>query len=329
MSSLRPAVFWNRLRKKLRDNAEAVSTMATEVSTGYGKVRFAVGGSGEPRLLVPCAPGSRLPPIAARNLEVRLAKWELEGQDLLYVDLTCLGQNLESVFAQLTNEILKRVQSGASPVDAVVGGIRDFRDLLKEPNVGASNEVIAGLLGELLVLQRLCAVRADAIKSWTGPESHRHDFRRGNNALEVKTSLRSDRRIVTIHGIDQLSAPSGGTLVLFHVRMERSDAGELSVARLVSDLMAFGVDESSLRTALCAAGCSDHTSPEWNHVSFHLEGVQAYRVHESFPAITRSLFRNRVPSGLLGVTYEVNLDLASAFALDEAGTRTAIDRFLS
>ena len=245
------------------------------------------------------------------------------------MDLTCLDRTLESVFAELTNEVLKRVESGATPVDAVAGGIKDFRDLLREPTVGASSEAIAGLLGELLILQRLCAKRADAVRTWTGPESHRHDFRRGNHAIEVKTSLRSDRRIVTIHGIDQLSAPSDGTLVLFHIRMERVDAGELSVGRLVSDLLAGGVDENSLRTALRAAGCSDHTSPEWNHISFHLEGIQAYSVQEGFPAITRNLFRNEVPSGLLGVTYEVNLDLASTFALDEAGSRAAIDRFLS
>lgn len=329
MSDTSPAIFWNRLRKKIRDDVDAVSTMATEISTGYGKIRYAVGNSGEPRLLVPCASGSRLPSTGTRNLEVRLTRWELEGQSLQYVDLTCLNRNLESVFAELTNEVLKRVQSGATPVDAVVGGIRDFRDLLREPAVEVPGEVIAGLVGELLILQRLCTKRSDAIDAWTGPESHRHDFRRGGHALEVKTSLRSDRRIVTIHGVDQLSAPSGGTLVLFHIRMERADAGELSIGRLVSDLLAAGIDENRLRTALRAAGCTDHTSVEWNRISFHLEGIQAYGVQKGFPAITRDLFQNAVPSGLLGVTYEVNLDLASAFALDDAGTESAIDRFLS
>lgn len=330
MTATSAPTSWNRLRKKLRDEAAEVPTVPSEVETGYGPVRFAVGSLGEPRLLVPCTSGTRLAEVGAQNLKVVLTRLQLDGASTLFVDITCLNPSLESVFAELTSEVLKRLRAGNPPPVAVAGGIADFRNLLRDgPQATVSDEIMAGLIGELIVLRRLCAKDLNAVKTWTGPISQRHDFRRGAHAIEVKTSMRSDRRTVTVHGIDQLSAPSSGTLTLFHVRMERADSGALSVDKLVAELMSMGVDRTLLFSALRAASCEDPAAPEWNRLTFDLEGMTAYAVTSGFPAITVERFVGGVPPGLSNVRYDVNLDLAKRHLLDEAATEAAIALFLS
>lgn len=330
MTTASATTSWNRLRKKIRDEAGEVPTVPSEIETGYGPVRFAIGPQGEPRLLVPCGQGTRLTESGAQNLRVVLSRLQFEGVSTLFVDLTCLNASLESVFAELSNEIIKRLRAGMPPASAVAGGIGDFRDLLRDvPQAAVSVEAIGGLIGELLVLRRLCTEDLDAVKSWTGPISQRHDFRRGADAMEVKTSLRSDARSVTVHGIDQLSAPAGGSLTLFHVRIERSDEGALSIEQLVTELISMGVDRVPLDAALRALSCEDPAASDWNRVTFDLEGMTAYAVTPGFPAITRDRFDDGVPPGLSNVRYDVNLDLATAHALDDAGTQAAIAHFLS
>ena len=47
---------------------------------------------------------------------------------------------------------------------------------------------------------------------WTGPDGSEYDFFAGGQALEVKTTLRRQGIILTIHGHDQLDTPQGGNL---------------------------------------------------------------------------------------------------------------------
>ncbi|MGY0556574.1 PD-(D/E)XK motif protein [Lysobacter sp. A421] len=331
MTSSHPAPLWGRLRARVRDDGDEVSTLVSPVDSGYGRVRYALGAYGEPRLLVPCSSTIRLAAQEAQNLSLELVRLTIEGNSGIFIDLTCVDGRLESVFAELASEILKRLQAGASPSIAVTGGIRDFRDLLSQahPN-DVSDEVIAGLVGELFVLSRLCNEDVDALHAWTGPDAERHDFRRARHAIEVKTSLRADRKVVSIHGIEQLSAPSDGTLVLFHVRIERTASGLLSVGKLVDDLIALGIHEPTLRTRLGELGCHDHHANEWNRRSFNLEGVSAYNVGPGFPAITREAFAaGKPPSGLTNIAYDVDLQFAAAFELDDDGVDGVIERFLA
>lgn len=323
-------VSWNRLRNRVRDDAAEVPTVPTTFDTGYGPIRYAIGPSGEPRLLVPCGSGSRLQPVRTRNLTVTLSQLSADGKPTLYVDITCLDCALEAVFSELTMDIVRRVTSGTPPTISVTEGIRDFRSLLEDPpGAEIPDEVVAGLLGELLLLKMLSTRDVSAVNSWTGPFGQRHDFRRESNALEAKTSLRLDRATVTIHGIDQLSPPDGGSLILFHFMAEREDQGSLTISSLIGDLLALGVDHSSLRTALLAMGCDDPAGDRWNRNRFSRAVMKAYEVRPGFPAITRAHFSDGIPAGLANVRYEVSLDLASGFAMDDASTNDAIARFLS
>ena len=114
---------------------------------------------------------------------------------------------------------------------------------------------LAAVFAELLVLRDV--VRVDPISrvdSWVGPHGARHDFRRGQVALEVKTTRAHTSRDVTIHGEDQLEPPDNGTLHLHFVRLEEVPGTGETVQSLVDDLLSAGAPSVRLFLALAASG---------------------------------------------------------------------------
>ncbi|MCK5746278.1 PD-(D/E)XK motif protein [Oricola sp.] len=328
-----PADGWAALRKAGQgDGTLEVPSRTTGVETGFGPARYAVGPGGEPRLLIPFSSGSlRRDPGTASKLDVSVVRYQLSGRSAPFIDLTCIDRALDAVFAELVGEVLARLAAGAGPEDAAVGTISDFRELLVGvPEEEASKAAIIGLLGELYVLKRLCQQRPDAIAAWTGPFELRHDFRRGIDAFEVKSSARSDASTVTINGFDQLLPPAGGRLVLVHLRMEQGDKAELRVEALVKELLALGIDSDRLAKGLAEIGCLDPSHPSWNRVSFSLQGLDTYRVENGFPRIVKDLFSTgETPPGITKFSYEIDLAHAANCRMSSAEFDTCLKRFLS
>ena len=315
----RPIDRWSRLRSSEEgDGVLEVPSLSSGVETGYGPVRFATGSNGEPRLLVPCGTGSSL--ATARptaNLSLALTRLNLAGRATTFIDLTCMDRGLDPVFAEIANEVLHRIATGASPVPAVVGTISDFRELLRECSDPDVEDIkIFGLLGELFVMRELVRLSPAAIDAWTGPYEQRHDFRRRQHALEVKTSTRADATRVTINGCEQLSEPADGTLGLVHLKLERAEQGHLHVAQLAADILGLGASKDVLERGLSAMGCGDHRSSAWNRIRCELEGMSAYRVSEGFPRLTKDAFPGgAVPEGVSWVSYVLDLRFAGEFLM--------------
>lgn len=329
----RPADQWERLRESsVGDGTIEVPSHSSGIETGYGPIRFALGPQAQPRLLVPCGPGALLKRTAAgRNLAVSLARFDVANGSTLFVDILCLEPALDAVFAELAGEVVHRVGAGCGPVDAVEGTITDFRDLLHS---GDDREVpysqILGLVGELLVLRSLVHMSPGAIEAWTGPDEQRHDFRQREHAIEVKTSSRADSTTVAISSCEQLAEPAGGTLILVHVCLERTDNGELSVSTLVTDIVAAGCPRPKLIRVLSGVGCTNPEADLWNRLRFSVERISGYRVVSGFPRITSRLFpRGLLPDGIETVSYTLDLDAARDFRLTEGELENAYARVAS
>ena len=302
------------------DGVLDVPSRATTVTTGYGQVRIAIGSAGEPRLLVPVgrpAPGTSN--AGSHSLSLTRSSFRVAGKLEHFIDITLRNLLLTRVFSELVEEILKRLDSGTGPQAAVHGTIEDFRSLLaRTPENEVPLTKLLGLVGELVVLETLTARLPSAVMSWNGPDAQRHDFRRRNIAIEVKTSLRSDASRVIIHGSEQMLPPSDGRLYLAHVRIEPVDAGPLSVAKLRRKIIEHGADEIVLDEQLAELGCRHPDADEWNAVGFALEGIGIYTVTPGFPSITPLSFRERtVPLGVAGLTYEIDLAIARPYLLDQ------------
>lgn len=317
----RPIERWKSLRLAGGGDGELeVPSLSSGVETGYGPARFALGPQGQPRLLVPCGPGAKLSSTeTSKKLTIALSRFTAEHRASNFVDVMSVDRRLDPVFAELANEILHRLGMGNGPVAAVEGTISDFRELLREEGLEeVPDSLIYGLLGELVVLRSLAARSSDAIDAWTGPYEQRHDFRRREHALEVKTSARADATTIWITSCDQLAEPSGGTVSLIHVRMERSDGGPLRVSTLVREILERGVQRPALERGLAAAGCLDPDSEEWNRIQCNLEGLAVYRVEEGFPRITSAMFASgSLPVGMVEVSYSIDLGAAQQYRLSE------------
>jgi len=311
-----PSDGWERLRTTgIGDGNLEVPSLSTGIESGFGPAVYAIGPDAEPRLLVPCGDVRIREDLgSSANLIARPITLVRKGVGIRFLDVMVTNRQLDAVFAELVSEVLLRLKNGTSPVEAVRGTIADFRDLiLAKRRDDVSVGEICGLIGELLVLERLCGKSADGASTWTGPYEQRHDFRKGARAIEVKSSMRADSSHIKVNGVEQLKPPTGGALNLIHVRLERSESADLTVQSMHSRLRDIVADHLILETGLARLGCVDPTDEAWNAAAFHLEGIDLYRVDEDFPCVTPGHFvGGEVPKGVDYLVYEVDLGHATS-----------------
>ena len=309
-----------------------IPTIPTHVSAAPGPVRLAVGANGEPRLLLPLARGETPTSVDAGDaVSVSVSSFSYKGTRLRFLDLVCVREDLETVFGEVVDEILARIGRGDSCADAAQSTIKDFRALLTRARAtDVRTGRVAGLVAELLVLNRLLDRSPSAWKAWRGPEGDRHDFRVGDTSLEVKASLRSGTSGVTINGLDQLEAPTGGTLHLLHIVLEPVTDGILSLASLARSAMSKVDKPSRIETLLAAAGCRDAFAEEWNRHKFRRESEQLYEIRTGFPRLTRTMLKDSsVPLGVHDVTYTIDLSVAATCRCDAVVYRDLETRLCS
>ena len=201
--------------------------------------------------------------------------------------------------------------------------VEDFRALLmrtQATDVGTGR--VAGLVAELLVLNRLLDRSPSAWRAWRGPAGDRHDFRVGDTSLEVKASLHSGKSAVTINGLGQLEAPTEGTLYLLRIVLEPVTGGILSLASLARSAMSKADEPPRIETLLAAAGCRNAYAEEWNRHSFRRESEQLYKIRPGFPRLTRTMLKDGlVPHGVHEVTYTIDLSVAEPFLCEATTSR--------
>jgi hypothetical protein len=311
---------WAALRDKTaRLPVHLQEAAELDVDTGFGTARLGVDPIGLPQLLLPVAPGARLarsdePPLL-RALVNRLA--DRDGARP-YLVVTCLDRNLDRGFADLVESVLGRIETGEGSLAAYASAVQDFRALFTHtPTEQVDERRIRGLVAELLYLERLVAIDTRAVALWFGPDKDRHDFRGGQSAVEVKSTPRLAGR-VTVSGLEQLSAPSAGKLMLRRYVLESSPAGPESVGSIYRRLAAAGASRDDLLARLAAMECRDPVSAAWNHVTFNAEVSETYRVTDDFPRLTSVSFAAGVPAGVSEVTYRIDLAQAAHLTVGAA-----------
>ncbi len=242
---------------------------------------------------------------------LQLRKRPLEDEETYqtYADLVCLRADLNDLFTELCADILSAVESlPANPVKALYRVLDRWKALFQSQGAVLGPEQLAGLFGELLVLDRLLYLDSSAHRLWQGPEGHHHDFSDGNLAIEVKTSARGDGRRIRVHGLDQLDAPEGGTLHLTWFRLHRTMSGGVGFLELIEKALGSADDEIRLLELLAQAGYRPSDADRYREVRFAIGEERWYEVTPGFPALTnRSLLEAGVPICVLDVEYTVDL----------------------
>lgn len=306
---------WNVLRAGHADgDGLGIPSLPLRATTKAGPVRLAVGSGGEARLLVPLAAGEKIGALATGNaLKIGLTTLTHGQRVIRFLDVICMSPDLEAVFGEVVDDIVRRLADGKDGVAAVTGALDDFRELLVPPAGGEIDRSrVVGLVAELVVLNRLLNISPSAWRSWRGPAGDRHDFRARDVSLEVKASLGAGAREVTINGVDQLEPPAGGSLHLTHLVLEAVEGGLLTVAALGERALLRADGPVGMRALLAALGCTDVHDASWNRFAFRVEAERLYRVGPAFPRIAPSSFVGRtVPEGIVDATYRIDLGHAS------------------
>jgi hypothetical protein len=203
------------------------------------------------------------------------------------VDLGCRRSDVNDVFTSLCADIVTAAQAAPdNPVKALYQVIDRWKALFQLGGALLGPEQVAGLFGELLVLEKLLHVDPSAHRLWRGPGRHRHDFGTGVNAVEVKTVVGREGRRIRIHGLDQLEAPPGGTLRLAWFNVERATGAGVGLVELIDRTMRLCDDESALLTLLAAAGYRSADAERYAGVRFVVSEERWYDVDADFPRLT-------------------------------------------
>jgi len=190
---------------------------------------------------------------------------------------------------------------------------------------GGSNKKLSfeeqkGLIGELLVLEKILAAGLDpvtALQCWTGPNAPK-DFEIGADCIEVKARRGAAKPFVTINSEDQLDESNVNSLYLYVVNLTRSPAdppntfnlGDL-VNRLVTKMADIDFGSPRLFFSLLASSGYD-TSHDYSEDLFIAGDHFLYEVKDDFPRITTSEIR----SGTSKVRYSIALNDCQPYEVD-------------
>lgn len=265
-----------------------------------------------PHLLLPLEPdeaGSVDSDVA--SLDVGTRALVVGDQTRSFLDVTCLVQSVADVFEHFVAAVADRVLAVPSdPARALRDVLEKWKQFLTAPDAPVGRAKLAAVFAELLVLRDI--VRADPISrvdSWIGPYGARHDFRRIDTALEVKSTRSHTSREVEIHGEDQLEPPENGTLHLHFVRLEEVPSGGETVQSLVDDLLSAGAATDRLFPALAAAGIPLAELSASGDVAFDIREQLTLPIDADTPRIVPSSFVGGArPVGVLDITYAISLD---------------------
>lgn len=268
-----------------------------------------------PCLLIRCAAPEGLP-------------FELQGLRL-YVDHDEQGPLLllaledaeqRDLFTQLCADA---IEAAGSDSDLALGRfqarLNAWRAFLRESRSGLSREDTVGLIGELLVLERLLELSPDLFATWLAPERALHDFVNAGHALEIKTSAGASSRL-RISTLDQLDDSGLRRLDLVHVRLlEDPDGRTLSgILDALATLLPDEASRQALANAVLRRGLNPDDDQARHGLRVSLRSLDVYTVDASFPRLLRA----DVPMAVADATYALELRALAAHASDTEGSFT-------
>lgn len=267
-------------------------------------------------------PGGKalLPSPGCGRLQVARQQLQHEGGSVnTYIRIDCLEQDLREPFGFLANRVVDHLVGGATPSRACMDAVRDFRRLLSRAGGPLPpQEEILGLVGELLLINRLVRHRPELWKGWNGPMGSACDFSWGTLDIEVKASHLSGEPRITVNGLDQLEPAEGRSLLLYHSILSANPIGTVSVPELADSVRALIQDPEEFDERLSHAGYLLEQKDLWLEHRFTLHEVAMYSVTDDFPRIRKTDFPDGcLPSGIARLRFDVMLVNAAHLRLSE------------
>ena len=263
-----------------------------------------------PCLLVPTTvPASALFEVGG----MRLASASSEDGPLVVLSLEDLERS--DLFVMVCSDAVQAAaQEGeADSLAAFLARLDAWRRFLKERRTGLSRHEVIGLIGELLILERILQADAALLATWTAPVDGLHDFERCGHALEIKASA-GVATSVRISTLDQLDDEGLRALDLLHVRLIEAPGGRSlgRVIQAVADLLPDDPARRAFDNALLRRGLMPDDGTARNFPVVTLRSLSAFRVAPRFPRLVRA----GLQAGIREVQYDLELRALDNYASD-------------
>lgn len=283
-------------------------TRPTSTATNAGPVLLGIDAHGLRHLLVPTT--LQAVPEDRRSAGVALVGQILTvgSSEVLYADLVCRAHELSLVFERLVEDVLNRLDGSESETTPVLHETLDeWRRLFESSPRGLGRDAAVGLIGELVVLERLAQDHPNAaLEAWRGPRRSIHDFVVPDRALEVKSTASVDGNTVEISNLDQLDSADLTDLRLVVVHLRPDDAAP-SIDDRIRSLLRMGVPRTTFLDLLAQLGHIFEARDADEH-RYVARRTRVWEVNDDFPGLRRSRLENTQLRGVSSVTYQLAVD---------------------
>lgn len=271
------------------------SREAIVVDFPAGTIKYAdrlPGGGGFDVMRVPSRPGS---------------------EDREAIALVRLIDGSHELFALMAVNVLRHLEylGNAKPraiLDAFFVRVREWQEFMaNQRRKPLSSEKQAGLMGELLMLEKLVDHAGSALvalDSWQGPLRAAQDFHVDGGAIEVKSTAAVQGFIARINSVDQLDADRR-PMFLCAIRFAEDEAGETlsqCVNRLREVMDAHGV-RKQFDALLMFSRFRDEHSDRYTRKLLANE-VFCFPVGDEFPCLRRST----LPGQIRNAQYDLDIE---------------------
>ena len=227
----------------------------------------------------------------------------IDGAEHRCLLLTSRDETYRNEFAVLCADFIEPGTSGEKRRELLQNPLRWWERWTGLLGNVASSKTAHGVLGELLVLEKILLTGQDSYR-WGGVEFASHDIETDTRSYEVKSTLKRYDSTVTISNQFQLEAGSKPLSLVF-CRFEESLAGDC-IDDVVERLVRRGMDKGYIDAVLRGLRLEPGTSARKRR--FRLLEMREYEVTEWFPRITPGSFKdNKFPEHIVGITYTVDL----------------------
>ena len=269
----------NALQIKLDTRIDTIVYIFRNISENHSCLLQSVPGTG------------KLPIVRGVNI-VHETFGKPDEEKLPFIHLECTLPAYQDNFTVIIREILADFDnSSADMEDSVNKIISKWKHFLSAPPIDLMpEEEILGLLGELMLLERLTRmVGSKAVEIWTADRGE-EDFIKDINVVEVKSTLK-ERHEHIINGIDQLLiVPDRRKYILSLLFTKKEGNDSLSLPKLIKSvsqtLANYPEAYDSFFRKLHHRNYDPRDAEDYQKFQYALIKGGFFKVNEAFPKLT-------------------------------------------
>ncbi|CAN7724572.1 PD-(D/E)XK motif protein [Rhizobium sp. LjRoot98] len=253
---------------------------------------------------------------------MRLVSILHEGTPVLVLSLE--DDARRDLFSTICADLLASVELSQKEcaLDHFLSRLDAWRRFLRERTGGLSRSETIGLIGELLLLEKLLELDSSLLMSWSAPADGLHDFVSDGHALEVKTGLGPSAQI-KISRLDQLDTGGLRLLDLVHVKLIENPSGRSlqDVLTALKGQLEDGASRHALDNAVIRRGLLPDDDDARSAPRIQLRTMGCYAVSEGFPRLVRA----DMPTAITEASYTLDVRAIGPYSRDISDVLTAFN----